>query len=211
MTSGRIDYYAYIKSDAWRERANAAKVWSLGRCQVCYAHESEKRLDAHHRTYERLGNELPQDITVLCEDCHKLYEDFKKGKRTAVSIQDNSDLPSWMKYSSSQSIVSSLPKPKPKTESDFMTKSKPDPVEIMTVLGAPSLEEITQQWQEIVVRAGKLNSNAPPLLNMGKIVQENGFIALQFDYRIFAEKAISCQIHYALRDAITELWGSNEQ
>ncbi len=67
-------YHEYIKSASWREKAMAAKERAGWRCQVCNKHKRETTLDAHHRTYERLGYELPEDITVLCRDCHELYE-----------------------------------------------------------------------------------------------------------------------------------------
>lgn len=73
----RVNYYEYIKSPAWKKKADAAKKAAGDRCQICYRHKSEVQLDAHHRTYERLGHELPTDITVLCHDCHKLYEENK--------------------------------------------------------------------------------------------------------------------------------------
>lgn len=76
--SGSIDYHEYIQSPEWRKRAEAARVRAGNRCQVCNRHRKEVVLDAHHRTYERLGNELPEDITVLCRDCHSLYETAKK-------------------------------------------------------------------------------------------------------------------------------------
>jgi hypothetical protein len=68
---GYVDHAAYIKSEAWRVKADAAKQRAGHRCQVC---NKSGQLDAHHRTYERLGNELPEDITVLCRECHELYE-----------------------------------------------------------------------------------------------------------------------------------------
>jgi 5-methylcytosine-specific restriction endonuclease McrA len=71
----RPDYYEYIKSQAWRQRANEAKKRAGYRCQVCNKHRDETQLDAHHRTYERLGRERPEDITVLCRGCHGLYEE----------------------------------------------------------------------------------------------------------------------------------------
>lgn len=71
-------YEEYIKSQEWREKAEEAKAKAGNRCQVCNRSRAEVQLDAHHRTYERLGNELPEDITVLCRDCHQLYEDSKK-------------------------------------------------------------------------------------------------------------------------------------
>ncbi|MCO5210449.1 MAG: HNH endonuclease [Caldilinea sp.] len=77
-TSETVDYYTYIRSDGWRMKANQAKQRSGYRCQVCNRHASDVQLDAHHRTYERLGNELPEDITVLCHDCHTLYESNRR-------------------------------------------------------------------------------------------------------------------------------------
>lgn len=73
----RLDYYEYIASSEWKQKANAAKERAGYRCQVCNRHKKEVVLDAHHRTYERLGNERPEDITVLCRDCHELYETNK--------------------------------------------------------------------------------------------------------------------------------------
>lgn len=69
-TPRRPDYYEYINSPEWRARADAAKERAKYRCQLC---NSPDRLEAHHRTYERLGNEWPEDITVLCHDCHERY------------------------------------------------------------------------------------------------------------------------------------------
>lgn len=65
-----IDYRAYIVSPEWRIKAEAAKERAGQRCQVCNKSREIVQLDAHHRTYERLGNELPDDITVLCHHCH---------------------------------------------------------------------------------------------------------------------------------------------
>lgn len=82
----RVNYYQYINSAEWREKANAAKKAAGYRCRVCNKHSREVTLDAHHRTYERLGHELPQDITVLCRDCHELYEVRRKGSIGAAPI-----------------------------------------------------------------------------------------------------------------------------
>jgi hypothetical protein len=72
----RVNYYEYIQSAEWKRKADAAKKRAGYRCQVCNC--KSKRLDAHHRTYERLGNERPEDITVLCHKCHELYETNKR-------------------------------------------------------------------------------------------------------------------------------------
>lgn len=70
-----IVYQIYIRSDAWRQKANEAKERAGQRCQVCNGTE---RLQAHHRNYDRLGYELPEDITILCDECHELFS--KQGR-----------------------------------------------------------------------------------------------------------------------------------
>lgn len=44
------------------------------RCQICNA--NDRQLDVHHRTYERLGREQIEDLTVLCHDCHDRHHNF---------------------------------------------------------------------------------------------------------------------------------------
>lgn len=65
-----IVYKEYISSPAWKMKAQAAKERAGNRCMVC---NSDINIQAHHRTYERLGQELPEDITVLCAKCHELF------------------------------------------------------------------------------------------------------------------------------------------
>jgi hypothetical protein len=75
----RVDYYAYIASPEWKRKADAAKERAGHRCQVCNAGRDDGvKLEAHHRTYARLGHEKPEDITVLCNECHELYEANKR-------------------------------------------------------------------------------------------------------------------------------------
>lgn len=73
-----INYYEYIQSPEWKTKAEAAKKRAGYRCVVC---NGTDRLEAHHRTYERLGNELPEDITALDHDCHELFSKYGRLKR----------------------------------------------------------------------------------------------------------------------------------
>lgn len=73
-----VEYDAYIRSPEWTTRADAAKTRAGGRCQVCC---SSRDIQAHHRTYERLGRERPEDIVVLCDECHGLFHSNGKLKR----------------------------------------------------------------------------------------------------------------------------------
>ncbi len=63
-----VAYEKYIQSPEWRIRADMAKYRAGFLCQSC---GKTSDLQAHHRTYERLGHELPDDIEVLCSECHK--------------------------------------------------------------------------------------------------------------------------------------------
>jgi hypothetical protein len=80
-TSYKLDYYEYIVSPEWIEKSKQAKIRAGNRCQICNRSSRQVILHTHHRTYERLGNEKDSDLTVLCVDCHKLYEDNKKLKK----------------------------------------------------------------------------------------------------------------------------------
>lgn len=81
---GRVDYYQYIHSDEWRRKAEEAKARAGQRCQACNRHRNEVQLQAHHRTYARLGHEKPGDIFVMCDDCHEaITREMKRRKRAA--------------------------------------------------------------------------------------------------------------------------------
>lgn len=67
-----VDYYAYIRSDAWRQvKIRYLKSELPNHCYVCHAPWSNA-LQFHHRSYERLGNELLSDIVPVCQRCHLL-------------------------------------------------------------------------------------------------------------------------------------------
>ena len=85
-TSG-LDYYHYINSAGWKKKAEEAKARAGNRCQICNRSRAEVQLEAHHRTYERLGQELPDDITVLCRNCHGLYEDERRLEKPTKKCQ----------------------------------------------------------------------------------------------------------------------------
>jgi 5-methylcytosine-specific restriction endonuclease McrA len=69
-------YRKYLESPEWRTRADAAKARFGNRCALC---NSDDRLEAHHRTYERVGEELVEDLVPLCVDCHGAYHRWRLG------------------------------------------------------------------------------------------------------------------------------------
>jgi len=71
-----MPYRAYLQTPEWNERRSQHLRSSKYRCQVC--NKGSTKLNVHHRTYERRGNENWGDLITLCEDCHELF--FKHGK-----------------------------------------------------------------------------------------------------------------------------------
>lgn len=63
-----IDNNQYIKSDKWKRKAKACYKRAKYRCQLCGT--NNRQLQAHHNTYENLGNEKPEDLICLCDLCH---------------------------------------------------------------------------------------------------------------------------------------------
>lgn len=66
----KFDYAEYLQSDVWKSKAAHARERDCNRCRLC---NSPDNLQVHHRTYERIGHELLDDLTTLCDECHELY------------------------------------------------------------------------------------------------------------------------------------------
>jgi hypothetical protein len=62
-----MPYSDYLRTPEWTERRRSAVRRAGQACQTC---GGQGRLHVHHRTYERRGEELADDLTVLCENCH---------------------------------------------------------------------------------------------------------------------------------------------
>jgi len=66
----RSVYLNYISSNPWKEKCKMIKKTRGNKCQIC---GSEKDLQIHHNTYERLGCEDDNDLVLLCKPCHFLF------------------------------------------------------------------------------------------------------------------------------------------
>ena len=90
-TRGKISYARYLASNEWKARRDQALYRAQHRCQSphCRMHMLRTmsdadlaymvsevltphayRLEVHHLTYERIGREHPDDLIVLCPQCH---------------------------------------------------------------------------------------------------------------------------------------------
>lgn len=58
-------YADYLASDLWR--ANKRR---LGMAKSCWACKATRELQAHHCSYDNVGDEQPGELLVLCSRCH---------------------------------------------------------------------------------------------------------------------------------------------
>lgn len=65
-----MPYKEYLQTDHWKQTRKKALKKAKYKCELC---GSKENLNAHHKTYERKGNELPEDLIVLCEICHSTH------------------------------------------------------------------------------------------------------------------------------------------
>lgn len=73
--TNKAEYQAYLNSPRWQAiRKRLYREYEY-KCAMC---GSPKNLNVHHITYENLGEEKDEDLTVLCQQCHSDIH----GKRT---------------------------------------------------------------------------------------------------------------------------------
>lgn len=66
-------YISYINSFDWYLKRRSIMERARGICESC---KQAPAIEVHHKTYDRLGNEKDEDLTAVCEPCHK-KEDIK--------------------------------------------------------------------------------------------------------------------------------------
>ena len=66
-------YQEYLQSPEWREQRENALRLARHRCQPC---NTRHQLEVHHRTYDRVGRERLDDLTVLCRPHHELFHRY---------------------------------------------------------------------------------------------------------------------------------------
>lgn len=71
----KLDYNEYLKSSKWRTFRKSIINDRGAACELCK--NKAKRLDLHHKTYDRLFNEGPEDVILLCHPCHEKVHDRK--------------------------------------------------------------------------------------------------------------------------------------
>ena len=61
-------YIDYLQSETWKEKRNERLKKDNYCCQLC---GKKEKLEVHHLTYARLGNEEMEDLVTLCHACHE--------------------------------------------------------------------------------------------------------------------------------------------
>jgi hypothetical protein len=82
-----VEYEAYIGSSAWDRRRTRRLEKDGRKCQGCGS--TAAGLHVHHRTYERFGDELLNDLVTVCEDCHAFVHEEKD--RTGLPLDAATD------------------------------------------------------------------------------------------------------------------------
>lgn len=65
-------YTEYLQGKHWKGLRKALCLKPESKCGGC---SSKHHLQIHHISYDRLGKELPEDLVVLCDGCHKRVHD----------------------------------------------------------------------------------------------------------------------------------------
>jgi 5-methylcytosine-specific restriction endonuclease McrA len=78
-------YSYYLESEEWRLKSRETIAAAGGICTYC---NKAPAVQAHHITYDRVGEELPEDLRAICLDCHreqhpshKISEEFLRHHR----------------------------------------------------------------------------------------------------------------------------------
>lgn len=81
---GYSSYREYLSGDHWqdvRRRYWASKLAKKACCAGCGA---TSKLNLHHRTYKRIGEEWLTDLILACRDCHGEIHDFEAVEQVHV-------------------------------------------------------------------------------------------------------------------------------
>ena len=77
----KSDYYKYLlhlQSDYWKNIRLQVLERDNNTCQEC---KEKPATEVHHLTYERLGNELLEDLLAVCRICHlNIHEKVEEAK-----------------------------------------------------------------------------------------------------------------------------------
>lgn len=75
-----MGYRDYIQSQRWMQRKRKYFETHEKKCKAC---KTSRRIELHHKTYNRLGQERDADLVPLCQLCHsKVHDLFRSSDMT---------------------------------------------------------------------------------------------------------------------------------
>jgi hypothetical protein len=103
----RMRYEAHLRSEQWAETKRRLLQERGEQCERC---GEGPPLQLHHKTYERLGHELPSDLELVCLECHPIADEeraaegrlrserarYNAGLNTYASKKYGEDWEAWM-------------------------------------------------------------------------------------------------------------------
>lgn len=78
MAKSNSPYQRYMRSAAWRAKRIAAIERARFRCELCGGQDGP--FAVHHKHYDTVFNERPDDLMCLCDRCHR-DEDRRRRER----------------------------------------------------------------------------------------------------------------------------------
>lgn len=84
--SFRPGYQEYINSERWKEKSKAHLDRNGRWCRACKI--SRGPMEVHHRTYDRMGYELPTDLVVLCRTCHRGVHQLHRRSGRRMTLEE---------------------------------------------------------------------------------------------------------------------------
>ena len=81
-------YERYISSAQWAKKRQERLAIDSHRCCTCHHDGSQYRLEVHHATYDRLGDEdVEGDLITLCSQCHDAITNVMRARRDQGKVE----------------------------------------------------------------------------------------------------------------------------
>jgi hypothetical protein len=74
------EYADYISSAGWERFATEQKLLAGNRCEQPDCRICTWELEVHHLTYNNFKAERPEDVLVLCRNCHRDFDEQRRRK-----------------------------------------------------------------------------------------------------------------------------------
>jgi len=96
-------YYSYLESKEWLT-IRVELLYTRGcKCEKCKKDFEPHKLQIHHITYDRLYNELPSDLLVVCGRCHMEIHNITPNKD--LKKKKKAKLPKYKKDKKPKNVV----------------------------------------------------------------------------------------------------------